>query len=176
MHRPIINCLGYISNDLFEQNQRYCTLECDCKNSQYKTINGRRKNHRRAHPTAQRYGAVSFIVSHIVKPLSYICNMSLTSGIFPNNMKIAKVIPLYKANGKNEFTNYRPVSLLPQFSKILEKLFGIRLDYFIDRYNLVSSNQYGFRRNMSTSLALMELTEEITTALDDKKSHCGCLY
>ena len=98
-----------------------------------------------------------------------ICNMSLTSGIFPNNMKIAKVIPLYKANGKNEFTNYRPVSLLPQFSKILEKLFGIRLDSFIDRYNLLSSNQYGFRRNMSTSLALMELTEEITTALDDKK-------
>ena len=84
-------------------------------------------------------------------------------------MKIAKVIPLYKTNGKNEFTNYRPVSLLPQFSKILEKLFGIRLDSFIDRYNLLSSNQYGFRRNMSTSLALIELTEEITTALYDKK-------
>ena len=67
-------------------------------------------------------------ISHIVKPLSYIdlCNMSLTSGIFPNNMKIAKVIPIYKASGKNEFTNYRPISLLPQFSKILEKLFCIR--------------------------------------------------
>ena len=66
---------------------------------------------------------VKQVISHIVKPLSYICNMSLTSGIFPNNMKIAKVIPLYKANGKNEFTNnyYRPVFLLPQFSKILEK-------------------------------------------------------
>ena len=99
--------------------------------------------------------------------------MSLTSGIFPNNMNIANVIPLYKANGKNEFTNYRPVSLLPQFSKILEKLFGIRLDSFIDRYNLLSSNQYGFRRNMSTSLALMELTEEITTALDDEKVTVG---
>ena len=83
-------------------------------------------------------------------------------------MKIAKVLPLYKANGKHEFTNYRPVSLLPQFSKILEKLFGIRLDYFINRYNLLSGDQYGFRTNMSTSLALMELTEEITTALDDK--------
>ena len=116
---------------------------------------------------------VKHVISHIVKPLSYICNMSLTSGIFPNNMKIAKVIPLYKANGKNEFTNYRPVSLLPQLSKILEKLFGIRLDSFINRYNLLSSNQYGFRTNMSTSLALMELTEEITTALDDKKVTAG---
>ena len=63
--------------------------------------------------------------------------MSLTSGIFPNNMKIAKVIPLYKSNGKNEFTNYRPVSLLPQFSNILENLFGIRLDSFINIYNLL---------------------------------------
>ena len=56
---------------------------------------------------------VKQVISHIVKPLSYtqVCNVSLTSGIFPNNMKIAKVIPLYKANGKNEFTNYRPVSL-----------------------------------------------------------------
>ena len=96
--------------------------------------------------------------------------MSLTSGIFPNNMKIAKVIPLYKSNGKNKFTNYRPVSLLPQFSTILEKLFGIRLDSFINRYNLLSSNQHEFRSNMSTSLALMELTEEITTVLDHKKS------
>ena len=50
------------------------------------------------------------------------------------------------------------------------------LDSFSDRYHLLSSNQYGFWRNMSTSLALMELTEEITTALDDKKSYCGCLY
>ena len=84
-------------------------------------------------------------------------------------MNIAKVIPLYKANGKNEFTNYRPVSLLPQFSKILEKLFGIRLDSFINRYTLLSSNTCGCRINVSTSLALTELTEEITTALDDKK-------
>ena len=113
---------------------------------------------------------VKQVISHIVKPLSYICNMSLTSGICPNNIKFAKVIPLYKANGKNEFNNCRPVSLLPQFSKILEKLFGIRLDSFIDRYNLLSSNQCGFRRNMSTSLALMELTEEITTALDVERS------
>ena len=104
---------------------------------------------------------VKQVISHIVKP------------IFPNNMKIAKVIPLYKANGTNEFTNYRPVSLLPQFSNILEKLFGIRLDSFINRYNLLSSNQYGCRTNMSTSLALMELTEEISTALDDNKVTVG---
>ena len=69
---------------------------------------------------------------------------------------------------RSQRSRRRDKGLLP-FSKMLEKLFGIRLDSFIDRYNLLSSNQYGFRRNMSTSLALMELTEEITTALDDKK-------
>ena len=121
---------------------------------------------------------VKQVISHIVKPLSYIlCNMSLTSGIFPNNMKIAKVIPLYKENGKNEFTNYWCLYYHNSQTFSRNYLVGpIRLDSFIDRYNLLSSNQYGFRRNMSTSLALMELTEEITTALDDKKSHCGCLY
>ena len=62
-------------------------------------------------------------ISNIVKPLNYIFNMSLKSGIFPYDMKIAKIIPLFKAGDKKEFSNYRPVSILPQFSKNLEKLF-----------------------------------------------------
>ena len=85
-------------------------------------------------------------------------------------MKVAKVIPIFKGNDKPVFTNCRPISLLPQFSKILEKLFNVRLDNFIDRHSiLISNSQYGFRPNMSTSLALLELTEEITSALDNKK-------
>ena len=68
------------------------------------------------------------------------------------------------------FTNYRPVYLLLQFSKILEKIFNVRLDKFIEKYNILSSSQYGFRTStgMSTSMALLELTESITTALDQK--------
>ena len=88
-------------------------------------------------------------------------------------MKVAKVIPIFKGNDKQIFTNYRPISLLPQFSKILEKLFNVRLDNFIERHSILSNSQYGFRPNMSTSLALLELTEEITSALDKKKSSIG---
>ena len=71
---------------------------------------------------------VKKVISNIVISFTHICNKSFNSGIFPSKMKVAKVIPVYKAGEKNVFTNYRPVSLLPQFSKILEKIFNVRLD------------------------------------------------
>ena len=101
---------------------------------------------------------VKRVMSNSVKPFSHICNASFISGIFPDNMKIAKVVPLYKAGEKNLFTNHRPVSLLSQFSKILEKLFSKRLDKYIDKFSLLNDSQYGFRSGKSTALALMELT------------------
>ena len=70
-------------------------------------------------------------------------------------MKNARVIPLYKAGEKDLFTKYRPVSLLPQFSKKLEKIYYSRLDKFISKHDILSNSQYGFRQNMSTNLALL---------------------
>ena len=84
------------------------------------------------------------VIQNIVSPLTYICNKSFINGVFPDEMKIAKVIPLFKAGEKNKFTNYRPVSLLPQFSKVLEKLFNVRLEKFLVKHNILSENQYGF--------------------------------
>ncbi len=84
-------------------------------------------------------------------------------------MKTAKVIPMYKTGNKHHFTNYRPISLLPQFSKILEKLFNNRLCKFIDKHKLLTDSQYGFRANRSTGLALTELIAEITNSTDNKK-------
>lgn len=98
----------------------------------------------------------------ISKPLTFIRNLSFQTGKFPNKIKIAKVVPLYKSGDTHHFTNYRPVSLCPQFSKILEKIFSNRLDKFIDKHKLLSDSRYGFRSNSSTSLAFMESTEEIT--------------
>ena len=109
-------------------------------------------------------------IPQIVKPLIYLFNKSFETGQFPNMMKKAKIIPIFKSGDKNTFTNYRPVSLLPQFSKILEKLFQIRLEKCIDRNNIISESQYGFRRNCSTNLAIIDLIEEITTSLDKKKN------
>ena len=72
-------------------------------------------------------------------------------------MKIAKVIPLYKTGDKHHYTNYRPVSLLSQFSKILEKVFTKRLHNFMETHQLLDHSQYGFRKDRSTSMELMEL-------------------
>lgn len=113
------------------------------------------------------------VIDSIINPLTYICNLSFTTGSFPQKMKIAKIIPLYKAGEKHHFTNYRPVSLLCQFSKILEKLYIVRLDNFINKHNILTDSQYGFRANRSTAMALMELTEEITNSLDNKKYVVG---
>ena len=73
---------------------------------------------------------VKDIIHLVVQPLKYICNLSFTTGIFPDAMKIAKVITIYKTGTKDEFNNYRPISLLPQFSKIFEKLFDDRIKIF----------------------------------------------
>ena len=116
---------------------------------------------------------VKLVIPAIVKPLTHIFNLSFQTGIFPDGMKTAKVIALYKAGSKHNFTNYRPVSLLPQFSKILEKLFNSRLEAFLEKHQLLSDSQYGFRSNKSTSSAIIESIEEITMAIDKKQQAIG---
>ena len=113
------------------------------------------------------------ITNFIVEPFLHICNLSLSKGVFPDVMKIAEVIPLFKSGDKHVFNNYRPVSLLPQFSKILEKLFNNRLDSFIDKNCILSECQYGFRNSRSTYMALMDLVENICELIEKKKYVMG---
>lgn len=113
------------------------------------------------------------VINCVLEPFTYICNKSFLTGTFPDNMKIAKVIPIYKNGEKHIVSNYRPVSLLPQFSKILEKLFVDRLDAFVGKYELLNDHQYGFRSNRSTSLAVMEFVENTATAIDKKQYAVG---
>ena len=114
------------------------------------------------------------VINYIIaKSLAHVCSTSFEYGVFPDNMKVAKVVPLFKAGDRSVFSNYRPISLLSQFSKILEKLFNKRLDKFIDKFQLLNNCQYGFRSQMSTSHALMDLVEEITSSIDANKISIG---
>ena len=112
-------------------------------------------------------------IPEFIDPLVHIFNMSLSTGIFPSKLKIAKVIPLYKKGDNKIISNYRPISLLSVFSKILEKLMFNRLMSFLNKYNVLYNYQFGFRKNYSSSLALIEVTNMIYNCLDKKEYVLG---
>ena len=93
--------------------------------------------------------------------------MSLLNGVFPSELKIARVIPLFKSGESNKFSNYRPVSVLPLFSKILERLMYSRLLSFINKHNILYAYQFGFRMQHSPNLALIVLVDRISKALEN---------
>ena len=83
---------------------------------------------------------------HIISgPLSNIFNISVREGVFPSNLKQAKVIPVYKSDDETEPGNYRPISLLSIFNRIFEKLMYRQLKNFLDKHDILFKSQYGFR-------------------------------
>ena len=110
------------------------------------------------------------VFTYIKVPFTFICNLSFMNGIFPEKMKTTKVIPLFKSGNRKHFNNYKPVSILSQFSNILEKLFEKRLQSFIDKYSILSNSQYGFRSGCSTVSVLIELVEKVSSSVDNKKA------
>ena len=105
-------------------------------------------------------------IHYILIPLTHIINKSLATGIVPNNMKVARVIPLFKSGDQHIFNNYRPISILPAFSKILEKVVSIKLMKFMESQNLLFQHQYGFRPRHSTIHPIIHLLNKIAIAND----------
>ena len=89
---------------------------------------------------------VKLVKPYILKPLKHTFNNSLQKGVFLDSMKIAGVIPIFKTGDAQEFSNYRPISILPQFKKILEKIFHSRLMAFLNDKQILYNDQYGFRK------------------------------
>ena len=116
---------------------------------------------------------IKLILSTIAERLTYICNLSFSTGTFQNLFKKSKVIPIYKSGNKNDFYNYRPQNI--QFSKILEKLFFSRLLSFCDFHNIISSSQFGFRKGISTLHAIETLQKAIIDSLISNK-YCVGLF
>ena len=94
------------------------------------------------------------------------------TGVFPSVLKTAKVIPVFKKDSKLDYSNYRPISLLSNIEKILEKLMYRRLYTFLNN-NIIYDLQFGFRKQYSTSHALISINENIQKALDDGNIGCG---
>ena len=109
------------------------------------------------------------IASDILSPvLCYFIDNAFRLGIFPQNCKKAKIIPLYKTGKPNNLTNYRPISILTCFSKIIKKLIHKRLSSFFDKHSILAKTQYGFQAGKSTSHAILEV---LTTAYEHIYNH-----
>ena len=101
--------------------------------------------------------------------LHILFNKSLDQGIFPRVLKMSKILPIHKGDSIFEISNYRPISLLPIFSKILEKLMYSRAIDFIKKYKILYPNQYGFQKGMSTEFAINSLLNNIIDCLENKE-------
>jgi hypothetical protein len=118
---------------------------------------------------------IKMLSSHLCYPLEDIINTSFSIGTFPNKLKFARVTPLFKAGEKTNPGNYRPVSVLPIFDKIIEKLMKKRLVKFLEDNNVLSDVQFGFRKNKSTTMAVLSILQNIYLALERKQIPC-CLF
>ena len=110
---------------------------------------------------------IKAVSDEILYPFGHICNLSLVQGVFPKQLKLAKVIPLFKSGDDMLFNNYRPVSILPIFSKILERIMYNRLLDYIEKKRILNNNQFGFRKDHSAAMALISLVDKISKAIEN---------
>ena len=117
--------------------------------------------------------ALTLVSCHVVVPLVYLCNLSIEQGVFPRELKLANGLPLYKTDDPFLFNNYRPVSLLSILSKVFEKIMYYRLIEYLEAYKIIINNQFGFRKNHSSYMALMVFMNELITSLENGKIVVG---
>ena len=109
----------------------------------------------------------------LAKPIFWIANICLMTGIHPDKLKLQKIIPIYKKGSKLSTANYRPISLLSNINKIIEKLVFSRVLSFLDRNNIIYKKQFGFRPKHSTNHALINIVDTISNAIDTGKMAAG---
>lgn len=105
--------------------------------------------------------------------LKELINISFSTGNFPNALKVANVIPVHKKGDLTDCNNYRPISLLSNVGKIIEKLMHRRLYMFFEQNKIFHKYQFGLRNQYSTNYALIEITEKVRLACDSGEFACG---
>lgn len=108
--------------------------------------------------------------------LAHIFNLSISQGTFPDGMKKAIIVPIHKSGDKDDLSNYRPISILPLFAKLFERLMLNRIIAFIEKFNILTTRQFGFRKGRSTTEALVSVVSELQEALNNsEKSILLCI-
>jgi hypothetical protein len=107
-------------------------------------------------------------IPYISSSLTYVCNLMISTGIYPTRLKFADIKSLYKKGDLANISNYRPISLLTSFSKIFEKIIFTRLIRHLNYNHILADEQFGFRANSSTDLAMYKLINDILTSLNTK--------
>ena len=115
------------------------------------------------------------ICMNISVPIAHLVNLSMNSGIVPNQLKTARVIPIFKTGDRRTLSNYRPISVLPSLSKIFERIVYDRIAKFLLLHNIMSPVQFGFRQGYSTEMALTHLVDIVTDAFDNRE-YCVGLF
>lgn len=105
----------------------------------------------------------------LVKPLTELINLCFSQGIFPDVFKVTKVIPIHKKGDQSVADNYRPISIVPIFGKIIEIIFKTRLNKFFENNKLLDNSQFGFRKNCSTVLAVSRVVRGIVEGFEEGK-------
>lgn len=110
----------------------------------------------------------------VISPiLTYIFNLAIRTCTFPTKLKLSEIKPIFKKGIKNDIQNFRPISLLSNISKIFEKALHNRIVYFLESNNLLGAEQFGFRKNRSTELALINFVSDAARALDGSQFTAG---
>ena len=108
--------------------------------------------------------------------LTHIISKCFSEGVFSSELKLAKVVPIFKAGASNEITNYRPISVLSFFSKVFEKIIYNHLIDFMDHNNILYGYQFGFRKGYSTQQAIITLVNKIISCLDNGDLVIGVFF
>ena len=107
--------------------------------------------------------------SILVNPITQICNLSIKLSVFPQKCKTAKLTPIFKKGSKTEAENYRPISLLPLVSKIIERIIHNQVENFLNSHNIIYKYQSGFRVGHSTGSCLSFLSNKIRKGFEEGK-------
>lgn len=113
-------------------------------------------------------------VSDIISPiLAVIVNRTFETGIFPDQLKIARICPVHKGGCEKELNNYRPISILPVLSKVFERAINTRLENFFSKFNIISNVQFGFQKGKSTEAALLSIKHDIIQNFESRMYTLG---